>query len=215
MQRNSEISGNFVKVSPFRGDIMSAVSYPEDVIRDLVDRKLPWTILKLMMSSPKDADRFDKYLKVLQEKVPWKEKIILPIHEHLFIVNKDGKPIVKALCGHEFGDYRENWKLKALIYVRNTEGSLKEIYPGFVTPNPDYVEIREFYCPKCGVLLDVEQAMPGHPIIFEFLPDLKTFYEKWLKRPLPCKETQVSFKDRSVELLKSWTEEMKKKETTR
>ncbi|MEM3587826.1 MAG: acetone carboxylase subunit gamma, partial [Candidatus Jordarchaeaceae archaeon] len=100
--------------------------YSLEVIRDLVNRKLPWYVLKEMMSAPKDKDRFDKYIKVLQEKVPWKERILLPIHEHLYIVEKNGEAIVKAKCGYEFGDYRENWLLKTLIYVRDTPEKFRE-----------------------------------------------------------------------------------------
>src|SRR5437870_1021741 len=83
-----------------------------------------------MQRSPKDDDRFEKYLKILQRRVQWKERILLPIGEHLYIVEKENEDrVVKCDCSHEFGDYRENWKLEALIYVRDTENKLEEIYP--------------------------------------------------------------------------------------
>ncbi len=47
------------------------------------------------------------------------------------------------------------------------------------------MEIREFICPGCATLLEVEAVPPGCPIVFDFLPDLETFYRDWLKRPLP------------------------------
>jgi acetone carboxylase gamma subunit len=190
----------------------SAPKYSKKVIRDLVDRKLSWTVLKQIMSSPKDSDRFDKYVEVLQEKVPWKEKILLPIGEHLFIVCKEGKPIVKAACGHEFGDYRENWKLKALINVRDTEEKLKEIFPGLGEYDTSIAEVREYYCPGCGTLLDVASMARGYPILFEFLPDIEAFYRKWLGRPLPCGTGEVDgVQDRSAELLRSWAKEIEKR----
>jgi len=40
----------------------------------MVDGKLPWNELKDLMSGFKDADRFDKYVEVLQERVSWDEK---------------------------------------------------------------------------------------------------------------------------------------------
>ncbi|MEU5845306.1 acetone carboxylase subunit gamma [Saccharopolyspora shandongensis] len=47
------------------------------------------------------------------------------------------------------------------------------------------MEIREFICPGCTTLLEVEAATPGFSIVFDFLPDLETFYSDWLNRPLP------------------------------
>jgi len=162
-----------------------SVSYPKETIRKLVERTLPWEDLKRIMSSFKDPDRFEKYIEVLQEKTGWKERIILPLTEHLMIVSKDSRMIVKALCGYEFGDYRENWKLKALIHVRNKVEQFKEIYPDPLYPDPNWCEIREFICPGCGILLDVDVVPPGYPVIKEFEPDIETFYIKWLKKPIP------------------------------
>ena len=67
---------------------MSAISYSKEVIRDLIDGRLPWVQLKLIISGYKDDDRFDKYVEILQEKVPWQEKILLPLSYDLYIVQK-------------------------------------------------------------------------------------------------------------------------------
>jgi acetone carboxylase gamma subunit len=48
------------------------------------------------------------------------------------------------------------------------------------------MEIREFICPGCASLLEVEAAPPGYPIVFDFLPDLEGFYREWLGRELPA-----------------------------
>jgi acetone carboxylase gamma subunit len=32
--------------------------------------------------------------------------------------------------------------------------------------------LREFYCPGCGKMLDVEAVPPGYPLIFNFEPEL-------------------------------------------
>ena len=97
-------------------------SYSKATIADFVDGKLHWHALKEMMSNFKDPDRFDKYVAVLQERASWPEKILLPLGPHLFIVKKaDGSIVVKSSSGYEFGDYRRNWKLKARIFVRDTE----------------------------------------------------------------------------------------------
>jgi acetone carboxylase gamma subunit len=178
--------------------------YSKDEIRDLIDGKLPWPKAKAIISAPKDDDRFDKYLEILQERVPWKERILLPLGEHLYIAEKDGERIVKCDCGYEYGDYRENWKLKALIYVRDTEEKLDEVFFGPRKPSPKFCSVREYYCPGCGAQLEVETVPVGYPAIFDFLPNLDAFYGEWLGRPL---ETEKEFKDLTYELTRKWGEQ--------
>jgi len=186
-------------------------SYPtKEVLKDLIAGKLDWPRVKQIMSSPKDADRFQKYLSLAQERVKWPEKILLPMGEHLYVVARDGARFVKCDCGHEFGDWRENWKLNALIYSRDTREKLAEIYPGPRSPDPQWCEIREFYCPGCGAQLEVESVPPGYPITFDFLPDIDAFYEQWLGQPLPDK---VEANDRSSEVTRRWGKELKREKT--
>ncbi|MGP4016229.1 acetone carboxylase subunit gamma [Saccharopolyspora sp. 5N708] len=160
-------------------------SYDKTTIEDLIDGTLPWPSTRTIMSSYKDEDRFDVYREILQERVEWSEEILLPIGEHLYIVQAEHGRIVKCDCGHEFGDYRQNWKLSALVRVRGDRASIEEIYPGRYSCDPEWMEIREFICPGCTTLLEVEAAPPGFPIVFDFLPDLEAFYRDWLRRPLP------------------------------
>jgi acetone carboxylase gamma subunit len=160
-------------------------NYNEEVIADLVDGKLPWQMLKEMMSNYKDEDRFDKFLSVLQQKQVWSEKILLPLGPHLFIVRKaDGSIVTKSSSGFEFGDYRLNWKLQARIYVRKTDEAYREIYPALMHADPKWMELREYYDPLDGTLLEIEAVPPGYPVVHSFQPDLEGFYEHWLKRPL-------------------------------
>ena len=159
--------------------------YDKKTIADLLDGKLGWSELHEMMSSYKDPDRFDKYLEVLQERSPWPERILLPLGPHLFIVKKaNGDIVTKSTSGFEFGDYRENWKLKARIFVRETDEKYEEIYPKLSHAHPDWMELREFYDPLDGRLLYVEAVPPGYPIVHNFEPDLEGFYRQWLGRPL-------------------------------
>ena len=144
--------------------------------------------------------RFDAIIEYFQRRVPWKERILLPLSKHLFIVCKDGKPIVKAACGYEFGDYRINWKVFSRVRVRRTREELRELYPYFMHGDPKWFELREYICPGCGKLLAVESVPIGYPPIFEFLPDLVTFYEKWLGREFPC--GRVEARDLTLEYVK-------------
>ena len=158
------------------------MSYDLKTIEALVDGKLPWSNIKHIMSAFKDKDRFQKYVKVLQSKVPWSEKILLPYGLHLYIVEKNDKSrVVKCDCGHEYGDYRKNWKLGANIFIRDTKEKMTEIYPAMLAADTDWMELREYYCPKCFTLLDVEAVPPGYPIISNFEPDIDALYESWLK----------------------------------
>lgn len=161
-------------------------SYDRQTIEELIDGTLEWHQIKEMMSSHKDPERFETYLSILQERVPWDDPIILPAGMHLYIVQKpNGDRIVKCDCGHEFCDYQDNWKLHALIYVRDDIKKMNEIYPVLMAPDPEWQVIREYYCPGCGTQLEVEAVTPWYPVIKDFEPDIDTFYNEWLKKPLP------------------------------
>ncbi len=156
-------------------------------LKRMIDGDLKWEELKPIISGTKDPNRFNKIIEILQERVPWSEKIILPLHEHLYIVAKQALRIVKCDCGYEFGDYNINWKIKCRIRVRDTFKDIEELYLKDMGSDPDWMELREYYCPGCFALLDVENVPPGYPTIFNFLPDIDTFYEKWLGRKAPDK----------------------------
>lgn len=157
-----------------------------DTLRDLVDERLPRSQVRAIQSSYKDPARFDQYVALLQERVEWDEPVVLPYGEHLYIVSKGGGSyVVKCDCGNEFCDYRENWKLEALINVRADAGSLREIYPEKMAGDPEWNHLREYFCPGCKTLLEVEAVPPGYPVIHDFLPDLEGFYGEWLGREPP------------------------------
>ncbi len=151
----------------------------------LLKGDLPHRMAMDMCRAPnKDEDRFVKYVEVLQESVSWTDKILVRISEHLFVVRKpDGQRIVKCDCGHEYGDYRVNWKLNALVYARRTQEEIAEVFTT-VAPDARYVEMREFYCPGCQAQLAVEVVPAGYPFMFEVLPDVDGLYETEGK-PLP------------------------------
>jgi acetone carboxylase gamma subunit len=160
-------------------------SYDRETIEKLMDGKLAWGEVKGIMSSFKDPERFDKYVEILQERVPWEERILLPLALHLYVVEKaDGSRVVKCDCGHEFGDYRENWKMAANVFVRDTDEKLQELYPPLMHSDPRWIVLREYYCPGCNTMLEVEAVPHGYPVIFDFQPDLETFYREWLGREL-------------------------------
>jgi acetone carboxylase gamma subunit len=175
--------------------------YNVSELERLIDGDLPWTRVQEIMKSPKDADRFEKWVQIAQSRVSWPERILLPLTPHLFIVEKPGERVVKCTCGHEFGDYRVNWKLSSLVHVRESEEALGAIYRGSEMPDPSWVQVREYYCPGCGNQLEVEAVPRGCPPDFEFLPDLDTFYGEWLGKPLANKQ---EFADKTLDVVRSW-----------
>ena len=88
-------------------------SYSKEVIRDLAAGQLPWPQTRRIMSAYKDDDRFFKMVAVYQDRVAWKDPILLPVSDHLFICQSGDDRITRCECGHSFGDYRKNWKLNA------------------------------------------------------------------------------------------------------
>ena len=171
-------------------------------IEKLIDGVLPWPATQDMLKSAKDPDRFDKYVEIMQERVAFDDPILLPLTPMLFIVASKNGRVVKCKCGHDFGDYRVNWKLSALIHVRDDDSKLSEIYRGREMPDPTWMQIREYFCPGCATQLEVEAMPRGCPPDFEFLPDLDTFYRDWLGRPLP---DEKEFEDKTLETIRGWS----------
>lgn len=173
-------------------------TYPREIIDDLVNERLDWDQLRDMMSSFKDADRFQQYQEIRQEQADWDDPIVLPYAEHLSIVAKASEEttntptgdrwVIQCDCGHEFCDYDENWKLHALINVRDTEEEFNELYPDPMYANPDWQELREYFCPGCKTQLEVEAMMPWYPPVHAFEPDIEAFYNEWINQPIPTAE---------------------------
>ena len=155
------------------------MAWSRDILKGLVEGDLDPQALLELQRAPKDEDRFERILALEQERVPWSDRIVLVLQEHLYIVEKpNGDRLVKCTCGHEFGPYTENWKEHALVYALDTDEKLEEVFRGPRKPDPDWFELREYYCPGCGIQLEVESAIPGYPPIFDFLPD----FEAWEAR---------------------------------
>jgi acetone carboxylase gamma subunit len=138
-----------------------------------------------IQSGYKNPDRFDQWLALLQSRAGYDERILLPAGEGLNIVaTASGDPVIRCDCGHELCDWRANWKLDAVVHVRKTDEAMREVYPAMAHADPEWMELREYYCPSCARQLEVEALPPGYPVVHEFLPDLEGFYRDWLGREL-------------------------------
>lgn len=184
-QPRTEVSGELPKLTY---NPEAAVS--EETMTALIDGELPPRQVRELQSGYKDAERFDTYLSILQRRWPFPEdRILLPFGIHMAIVERpDGEIVIRSDSGHIFGDYRQNWKLNAVMAVRRDVESMLEVYPEKMHPDPRWNELREYYDPISFNLLDVESVPPGYPPIHDFLPDLEVFYRDWLGRPLRKEE---------------------------
>ena len=78
-------------------------------------------------------------------------------------------------CEHVLISARENYKKGCVV----AERPLEEVHPPMVEgegysfcPDPDFCRILEFYCPRCGVLIENEYLPPGHPITHDIQLDV-------------------------------------------
>jgi acetone carboxylase gamma subunit len=159
----------------------------EETLQALLEERLSRREVKEIQSGYKDADRFQKWLAVLQRRVPYDDEIVLPAGEGLNIVRRrgDGAMVYRCDCGADFGPHDRNWKMDAVVYVRESEREMIEVYPRMAGPDPRLQQLREYYCPACARQLDVEALPPGYPVVHDFLPDIEGFYRGWLGRELP------------------------------
>jgi acetone carboxylase gamma subunit len=87
------------------------------------------------------------------------------INEYLEIVGTGPDAAIQCRCGHRLCAATENYKLHALL----REGPVQSAGP-WVDPEGiggDTFVCREFFCPNCVTLLDVEVAQPHEPILWD------------------------------------------------
>jgi acetone carboxylase gamma subunit len=146
--------------------------YPKGLIADLLRGRLSGDEIEGLQRHQKDEGRFETVLAVEQQRLGWTDRILLCLQEHLYVVQTaEGARTVRCDCGHEFGDYRRNWKESALIHQRDASDGL--VYRGPRRADPSWTVLREFYCPGCATQLDVEVVPRGYPFIFNFQPDFE------------------------------------------
>ena len=81
-------------------------TYNKQTIADLIDSQLPWEQVHEMMSGYKDPRRFDTYIEILQERVPWDDKILLPLGLALIHRTETGR-----IEGHQEHQRLRVWRL--------------------------------------------------------------------------------------------------------
>lgn len=91
------------------------------------------------------------------------------------------------VCDHDIGSARGNYKEGLLVYNRNPQ----DIHPPVInpdkyeftfSPDPEWVRILEYYCPKCGTMMETEYTIPGHPPLYDMEVDLDALRAQWSTR---------------------------------
>jgi len=86
-------------------------------------------------------------------------------------------------CGCEIGPARESYKYGCLVHDRDPREIHPPLVPGDFTfsPDPLWVRIVEFYCPRCGTQVETEYIPPGHPITHDIEIDLDSLKDRLRK----------------------------------
>lgn len=91
--------------------------------------------------------------------------------EYLEIDNSSGKEIIQCnKCKYVFCPVTENYKNFALA----SENPLSKAGPEYFYRPSDRFVLREFYCPRCATLLDVEMVLKGLPPVWNIQLKAKT-----------------------------------------
>jgi acetone carboxylase gamma subunit len=84
-------------------------------------------------------------------------------------------------CNFELGSAKKRYKEGCLVYDRNPRDIYNPIKgdPFSFAPDPKWIRYLEYYCPNCGVMIEVEVLPPGHPIVHDIEVDLKALKKRY------------------------------------
>jgi len=88
-------------------------------------------------------------------------------------------------CDRELISAQRNYKEGLLVYARDPREIHRPIldpqkYAYTFAPDPDWVQIVEYYCPGCGTMVEVEYLPPGHPPLHDLQFDIDALKERHL-----------------------------------
>lgn len=77
-------------------------------------------------------------------------------------------------CGCSLGPAGDNYKKGCLIFDRDPRSIYPPVIEGAYTfaPDPEWIRIVEFYCPRCGTMIENEFLPLGHPITWDIEIDI-------------------------------------------
>ena len=84
-------------------------------------------------------------------------------------------------CGCELYSAKDSYKKGCLIFDRDPRTIYNPLIEGSYTfsPDPEWIRIVEFYCPKCGTMIENEFLPPGHPITNDIELDIDALKKRY------------------------------------
>ena len=79
-----------------------------------------------------------------------------------------------SACDRALIDAKESYKKGCLVYSKDPREIHNSVFAAEYNfaPDPNWVRIIEFCCPKCGVQIETEYLPPGHPITHDIDMDI-------------------------------------------
>ena len=97
----------------------------------------------------------------VKQKDPTGAVVLLPAGEYLEVIRLENERITRCRCGYQFGPVHQNWKDHASVISPIPEA----LGPG-IKLHKD-LEIRQYFCPQCGLSLEVETLRRGDSPLFD------------------------------------------------
>jgi acetone carboxylase gamma subunit len=77
------------------------------------------------------------------------------VSDALEVAMVDGKEVFRCLkCGNVLGPITQDYK----NYCLKNDAPISKAQPHFLAPKPDEFVLREYYCPKCAVMFEVNMC---------------------------------------------------------
>lgn len=92
------------------------------------------------------------------------------LNDYLALAERDGQYVVQCRCGYVIGPATENYKLHVYRHVAPLSKAGPYVNPYNV--GQGRFTLREYCCPGCLTLLDVEVALADEPPRWDFQPAL-------------------------------------------
>jgi acetophenone carboxylase len=91
-------------------------------------------------------------------------------------------------CGHELIGARDNYKKGCKVRERmpdEVHQPLLQGAPFSFAPDAEWCRIIEFYCPKCGFMIENQYLSPGHPITHDIELDVDAMKKHYGEKSQP------------------------------
>ena len=88
-------------------------------------------------------------------------------------------------CGLELVSCHKNYKEGCLVSQRHPSEVHRPLFEGDVhfLPDPKWCRILEYYCPGCGILIEVEYLPPGHAPLHDIQLDIGSLKSRFGMKP--------------------------------